>query len=279
MKSAFSLLAKPLNRNRGVIDLVREWPQRLDHVQPMLPYLSAAFVLKYIQQKLPKGSDYKTYRQGLEVVRVRGLPEGQYAYTVQVDMKNRLVRKVRPQQVLLYVHAKEREARTDPATSILAKYNPWTYDSLPFTPDPKFGWVRTKKVRLKEVSKTTELRNRDRSQWSKELARVGRRMTPKSNKIKIPKKVSTLPNIALEALKLEFGLGGTKPRPMWRIGVRTLIKSELRRFAKNPKYFVFPFTKPSYNLWKRWPLRTKHSIPATQALKYIPFQRKLGIRP
>lgn len=275
-RGLFKLTTAPLGENKAVQELIGQWPERLKHVQPMLPYLAANYLMRYVRQKLPKGSEYRAYRQGLEVAKVRGLSDGQYAYTLQVDMKSRFVRKVRPNQVLLYVHPKQRAARPDPATVILEKYNPWTFDSLPFTPDPRMGWVRTKNVRPATVSTVTDRRNRDRPAWSKELNRVGRRQVRKI-KLKIPKKVRFLPNMALEALKLEFGLGGTKPRPAWRLGVRRVIKTELRRFATNPKYFVFPLTKPSDTLWRRWPMRTKHSITLAQAAKFVPFQRKLGI--
>ncbi len=278
MKQIFRVTAKATHGTEGRLDLIRDWPERLQHIEPMIPYLSAKYVLAHIQSKMPKGSAYRAYRAGLEVARVRGMGEGEFAYAVQVDMKNRLIRKVRPNQMLLFVHPKKRATKPDPATEILQRHNPWTFDSLPFTPDPKVGFVKTKRVRPSVVQTVTEQRVRERSVWSRELNRVGHREVRKDRRLKIPKKARVLPNVALEALKLEFGLGGAKPKPLWRVGIRRLIKSGLRAFTRNPKYFVFPLTKPSDKMWKKWPIRTKHSIPTAQAQKYVPFQRKLGIR-
>ena len=258
-------------------ELVKDWPERMSHVAPQLAYLSADFLRRYVRAKLPKGQNYRAYRSGLEVARVKGLQKGEYAYAVHIDMKNRLVKKVRPRKVLLEIHPKKRATRTNPEVAILEKYNPWTYDSLPFTPDPRFAFVVTKKVRPKQVSAVTEKRKRDRNKWSKELARVGVREVTKSNRVKIPKNVTFLPDLALEALKLEFGMGGTKPKPAWRTGVSSLARGGFRAFSQNPQFFGLPFVRPSYKLWRKWPSKTRHTINTVEARKYIAFQKKLGI--
>lgn len=277
MKKLFSITVKPLAGAEGRLELIRDWPERMEHVQPMIPYLAAEYVHKYIRAKLPRGSDYRAYRQGLEVAKIRGLGEGEYGYALQINMKSPLVRKIRPNQVLLYVHAKKRSTRTDPTVAVLEKYNPWTVDSLPFTPNPKVGFVKTKKVRAPVVVKTTQARMKQKSAWSRELAHVGHRDVHKDRRLKIPKKVQFLPAIALEAMKMEFGLGGSKSQPLWRMGVRHALQGGIRAVLRNPKYLVFPLTRPSYKLWKKWPPRTKNFIPATQAKKYTGFQKKLGL--
>lgn len=277
MKRMFSITVRATSGTEGRMALIKEWPERMEHVQPMVPYLAADYVHKYIRSKLPRGADYRAYRQGLEVAKVRGVGEGEVAYVVQVNMSSPLVRKIRPNQILLYVHAKKRATRTDPAVAILEKYNPWTVDSLPFTPDPKLGYVKTKKVRGTIVVKTTTARQRQRSAWSRELNNVGHRDIHKDRRLKIPKKVQILPAIALEAMKLEFGLGGSKQRPFWRLGVRHALQGGIQHALRNPKYLVFPLTKPSYKLWKKWPPRTKHFVQVAQVKKYGDFQKKLGL--
>jgi len=282
VKPLFQISARPLGRTGGRVELLREWPNRLQHVLPMLPYLSAEYVQKYIRAQLPKGSDFHAYRRGLEIAKVKGLSPGQFAYALHIDLKNRLIRKVRPNSVLLYVHVRKKgaEARDKPIL-VLEKHNPWTMNSLPFSPDPRFAFITKKRVHPMVVQATTDRRLKERPVWVRELSRAGHRYKfTRKDRWRFPKKARVLPSIALEALTLEFGLGGAKAKPLWRVGIRRLIKAGLRSFIKNPKYFVFPLTKPSYKLWKKWPIRTRHSIAATKAARdYVPFQKKLGIRP
>jgi hypothetical protein len=273
----FSIEVVPRANVEDHVRLVKELPERMEHLMPMLPYLSATYVLKHIKQKLPQGGHYRAYREGLEVAKVSGMSQGEYAYTVHINPKHRLVRSVPGEYVLLYVHQRKRMGRPDPAVSILEKFNPWTIESLPFTPNPKFGYVRTKRARPILVANTTAKKMRQRPRWAKELARVGHKQIRKGKQIQLSRKSQMLSNVAIEALKMEFGLGGAKPNPMWRIAVSKVVREGLRVFSRDKKFSVFPFTKYSYRLWQKWPTRTKSTIQLEQARRYINFQKKLGI--
>jgi hypothetical protein len=162
--------------------------------------------------------------------------------------------------------------------AILEKYNPWTYDTLPFTPDPKDGFLSTKKSRPDQVRKTAALRMRQKPKWMKELQKVGVRKIDKANAIKLPKSVSKLPDAALDALKLEFGLGGQKPKPSWRLGFSHLARQGFKSFVKEKKLLAYPLTRPSFNMWKHWPPKTKHAISTLQAQKFKNFQKKVAYK-
>lgn len=262
--------------------LVRELPERMEHVMPMMAYLSADFVRRFVQSKIPRTQSYKAYRRGLEVARIRGGKPGEGGYVVQVDMANPSVKKIKPKQVLLEVVLSKRATKPNKAVLVLQKYNPWTFESLPFKPDSRDGLVVQRKSTPRKVAQVTRERLKQRSAWSRDLSKVGIRNTKKGQNIKLPADIGgrggELPTLSLDALKLEFGLGGVRPKPAWRIGIRQLMKQGLHAFSRDNKYFVFPLTKWSYKMWKKWPPRLKHSATQVQASRYRGFQKKLGIR-
>jgi hypothetical protein len=264
------------------IRLIHELPERMNHVIPMLAYLSADFVRRFVQSKIPRTQSYKSYRRGLEVARIRGGKPGEGAYVVQVDMANPAIKKIKPKQVLLEVVPSKRVTKPNKAVLVLQQYNPWTFESLPFKPDSRDGLVVQRKSTPRKVAQITRQRLKQRSVWNRALAKVGFRNTKRGQDIKLPAGIGgrggELPTLSLDALKLEFGLGGVKPKPAWRLGVQQLMKRGLHIFSRDSKYFVFPLTKWSYKMWKKWPPRLKHAATQVQASRYRGFQKKLGIR-
>lgn len=276
-KPVFELSVQTNKSFKAQLDLIKQWPERFKKVQPMIAYMGADFLKRYVSSRLPKSSAYKGYRAGLEVVRVRGTRPGEYAYSVQIDPKNRFVKNIKVQRVLLYVEPSRRLASPSLRTLILEKYNPWTYETLPFTPEPKEGRIITRRASAQDVQKATVLRTRQRPKWRSELQKVGVR-EKKDKRLKLPKNVHNLPDVTLDALKLEFGLGKQRPKPAWRLGFSLLARQGFRAFIKDKRVLAFPLTKPSFNLWKQWPKKTGHTIPMSQARKYKSFQRKVAHR-
>lgn len=257
------------------VAFIKSWRERLKKVEPMIGYLGAAFVLDHVKKKL-QGSQNKTYRDALEIVRVKGLRPGEYAYAVQIDESNKDVRQVKTNKQLIYVQPAKRFRRPSPEVLVLQKYNPWTADTLPFKPNSQIATVTTKTVRVMDVVKTTQLKNRQRPLWSGELAKLGVRVPPRSKAINFSKQTATLPNVALDAFKSEFGLGREKSNPAWRLAFSHLAKSGFRSFLKDRKNFIFPLIKPSFSVWKKWPPRTKHAISTPEAKKFQGFQKKIA---
>lgn len=278
----FKFQIKPDPDALDTFKLVRDLPERMKHLMPMVAYLSADYVKRVVQAKIPGTQSYKSYKRGLEVAMIRGAGAGAFGYVVQVDTDQPSVKKIQPKKVLLEVYPAKRAAKPDPAVLVLQKYNPWTFESLPFKPDSKKGIVVQRKSTTRKVALATKSRLKERSRWSKELSKVGFRSTKKSQQLKLSSslggKNGEVPTLSLDALKLEFGLGGARPKPAWRLGVQQLMRSGLKVFARDQKYFVFPLTRWSYKMWKKWPPRLKHSTSALQARRYRGFQSKLGIK-
>lgn len=270
-------LFQPDGGNARFMRLLRELPKRAEVLPAVLPYLAAKYTYNKIKSQLPQGSQFKAYRAGLELVRVRG--GSGFSYSIRIDPKNRFVKTVKPHQVLVNVRIKEsRTMVVSEEIRILTKYNPWTLDSLPFMPDRRQAQLVTQKARPSEVAKVTQERNSQKGQWQVELARFGIKPTPRAKKIVYSKRMETMPDIVIRALQMEFGLGREQKTAIWRTAISTLKSGGLRAIVKQKKYWVFPLTGLSNTLWKKWPPKTRRTISTAEAKKYVAFERKLGIK-
>lgn len=273
MPAGFSLKVK-ITTNPRITKMISEWPKRMTKVQEMLAYKSAMHLKSHLQAKL-KGKQNRNYRQSLEVARVSGTKIGEYAYAVQEDPKSRFARTVKVHGELLTVYATDRMSRKSEAVQILIQHNPWTFESLPFKPDRKDGYLVAKKARPQEVYRVTRQRQRERSVWGRALQRQGVRVS-RANSLAIPRNISALPDVAMDALRQEFGLGGGKPQPSWRVGMSQLKRHGFKSILKDKNMFASPMTNPSFTLWKRYPSRTKHTVSVSGAKRYKGFQDKIS---
>jgi hypothetical protein len=165
-----------------------------------------------------------------------------------------------------------------PAIEVLERYNPWTIDTLPFQPERSEAMIISRKVDRREADRVSKLRKRDTPQWRAELDRAGVRNIKKDRQIKPPKSVKTIPDVAFEALRLEFGLGGVKGHAHWRPAILRLVHGGVKHEVRHKKDYAKTLTSLKFRGWKKWPTRTRHKIRIAEAQKYVPFQKKLGIR-
>jgi hypothetical protein len=253
---------------------MQEWPERLKHIEPMVPYMAADYMKRYLKAHLPKGEEQRGYRQGLEVVKVVA-SGAEHAYAVQIDPKNRYVKMVKTARTLLYIHPKKRAARPNQIGLILEKYNPWTFDSLPISPDAKYVDVIKKKALPKLVHDTTEKRRRQKREWGPELVHAGVRKLNEKGRLRVGKIAHTVPGFDMEALRLEFGDGKNEPKPLWRLALQHLKRGGIKALSRDKRIFVYPFTRPSFRMWEKWPPKTKHKLPKMKAKRFMAFQRKI----
>lgn len=259
---------------RKAAELVREWPARTSRFRRVVPYLAAHYVRDKILEFLPTQDDLAPYRSAIEVVGV----SGGAVYAVRVSARKRRVKKVDIPRTVLYVQANKRLSRTLPEIAVLEQYSPWTVQTLPFTPKRSEALVVSRKVSRREVERIAKARMRDQQEWQKALSKAGRREVRKDKRLDIPKKVHALPDVAFEALRLEFGLGGVKGQPHWKPAIRDFLSSGLKGMLRQDRRLVHLFTKKSFTAWKRWPPRTATKIRMGELRNYLPFQKKLGIR-
>jgi hypothetical protein len=256
----------------------QEWNPRVNKLLGMLAYQAATEVCARVVERIPTKDDYSTYANSLEVVRVSGVnPEEGAAYAIRSKPGARRVRQVDSQKVVLYIRPRRRLARTPPQIEVLEKYNPWTLDTLPFMPKKREALVIMRRVNGREVTKIGEQRKRDRPQWRKELSRCGVLPAKKGTKPKLSRHSKALPDVAFEALRLEFGLG-MQPKPHWRPALRQFLQTGFQGMLRRMPGLQAALTKPKFMGWRKWPPRTAHRIRVQDATSFMPFQQKLNVR-
>ena len=267
------------DRNTKALNvLMSQWPERAERIQRLLPYLAAHYVLQKILEKIPNQDDWAAYRSALEVVAVIGAKRGLSAYALRASQHRRKVRQVDVPRTILHVRPNRRLRRVKPEVTILEKYSPWTVQTLPFTPKRSDAIVISRKVGKKEADKVTKARLKDRPAWRKALDHVGRREIHKDKRLEIPKKVKALPDVAFEALRLEFGTGGMKAIPHWKPAIRELISTGIRSILREDPKIKRALTRLSFTGWRRWPPRSRHKMRISDLKSFASFQKKLGFR-
>ena len=274
-RKGFQMSIRMNSNGREAISLVSQWEKRAAYVAEMMPYRSAETSQHYIRSKI-LGTSNRPLRESIEISKIKGLSKHQSGYSVHINMKNPLVRKIRPHRVLLTIRAKHGSFRKDPRVAVLEKHSPWTYDSLPFKPNTSKAIVVVKKASAKEVAAVTEKRRREAVIWKRELSQSGFRYRPE-RQLKVPKNIRTLPDVALEAMQLEFGLGGTRPRPAWRLAGVQFKKTGLANLRRD-RHLQESMVKLGSKKWKQGPPRLKNPISVREARDVGNFMKQLGIK-
>jgi len=256
--------------------LVQQWKDRARAVRKQFLYLAVDKIYDDLLGFIP--SERKTLRQSLQMQKVRGLPDSEDAYVIHSRPRSREVSKENSNTTVIYVSSKPNLMQKVPdAVKILEEFSPWTFDTLPYVPDPKTSEVMSRKVSPREVNRVRRLRQRDKPAWRRQLKEAGVREVTRIFQPR-PKGLETVPDTAFESLRLEFGLGGAPSKPHWR---RAILKLALRGGAgmiARKREFERAMTDPSYLVWKRWPTKTEGYATVAEAKKYIPFQKRLGLK-
>ena len=262
----------------AVMDMFKQdIKQRLIAMQQQTLYDSAKFVHERLLERIPDTDEYNLYRKLLEVSMIKGMKKQTYGYALRVPSKQRKVRGIDAEKSLLYVKPRRKPSRMKDSIKILANAGPWTADTLPFWPSSKDAKVVVRRVSSREVTKIAKkLKKTKNRTWKRDLIKAGVKMS-KMKPLKIPKGAKIIPDLAFQAIRLEFGEGGTKSKPHWRPAVRALVTNYLPTLGESPAYRKV-LLSPTSNAWKNWPTRTKTTISTRMAEDYVPFTKRLRIK-
>lgn len=260
------LKIKPGRDNAAVFRYFRTLEARVKDAGEALARSSAMEVHEGLVARLPPGP----YRESLRVAGVGGTDPR--AYAVMALPRRRKARKALSLPVVLYVRPRRRSPVRAPEAAVLARFGPWTADTLPFFPDRRAALVVSRRVSEQEVAEVSAARTRDRRLWQPALAALGVRP---DKRLRLPPKASVAEDVVFEALRMEFGFGGARHAPHWRPSLRRLASSGIRRML-NPRGDVLrPVMDMRYRVHKRlWPVDT--TIPVSVAATFGDFQKKLG---
>jgi hypothetical protein len=278
-KGGLFLQITPDKGNKDVLRMLEiNWKKRFEKLKSQVVYRAAASSLEAIKRKVPATADNKQYLDSLEVVRITGLPPESVGYAIRGKPKKTRGGALALDGTILYVQARRSLKRLLPEVAVLIRHSPWTLESIPFVPKKSDATLIYRKVSARTVEKVAKSRKKDRRVWQQALSR--KRIKPKASKSRWNAGNSNLKAIsdpAFTALNMEFGYGGVKARPHWRIAASDLKRKELRNMMKG-KDLGQAISDPTSKKWLTWPKKTQKSISATMAQTFVPFQKKLGIK-
>lgn len=257
-------------------ELTKEWVKRSRAVRGQFLFMSARKVHRDILGILP--SDRRDLRRSLKFQRIR-LPSIYNGYTIRSDSPGSVMTQEDATSSVIYVAAKQHIMRSVPEeTLILEDYSPWTLETLPYPPDSKTADSISRRVSRREVDRVRRMRLKDRPVWMRRIRDAG--LKPAGAPFEpAPKAVRTMPDVAYESLRLEFGLGDSPAKPHWR---KSIVKLALRGGAgmiARRSEFVRAMTTLSYRGWESWPRKPEDgTVPVSVARAYVPFQKRLGLR-
>jgi hypothetical protein len=256
--------------------LVSQWRERAKAVRQQFLYRAVTGVYDDVLGYLP--SDRKELRDSLRMQRIRGLPDNVDGYVIRSVAKRRAVAREDVDNTVIYVAVKDNLMRPPPKeTLLLQKYSPWTMETLPYAPDPKTADVMSRKVSKREVIKVRRMRTQQRVTWRREMIQAGIRLPPVGVR-PIMNDPEPVPDTAFESMRLEFGLGGEPAKPHWRKAILWLAVRGGTGMIARKREFTRAMTDLEYRAWERWPKRGTGFIPVAQAKRYVPFQKRLGLR-
>jgi len=261
------------NAYRSMEKLAETWDKRLDAVLQEVPYLALLYVYEAVVGRIPKTPQFSAYRKSLRIVHLGGSTRDVQQYAVYSTLPRRTVRESHT-EVILYVRAKSRMKRVPPAVLILEKYSPWTLSLLPFVPEGRLAEVVSRRVRPAEVRAVEDRLKSDGRKWKRELDRAGYREDDK-RKEKLRRSIRTVPDLAFEALRLEFGLNGGKTNPHWRPSIRELTM-ELPKIWQSPRISRM-LLNPSDTSWRAPEGSLLSEEPTSLAERLVAFQDALRL--
>jgi hypothetical protein len=254
---------------------VEELPDRVRAVIGFAPFAAAVRTYGGVLEEMPRSDDTELYRKALHVVQVKSSGEP-YIYAIRGRTKRIQVEELKQENTVIYIRMRKGKfVRKDPKIEVLAKYGPWTLDTIPYYPKKSEATVVARKAREKEVQSISDSRKRDRSKWAPELARLGVRVN-RSKKAKPEKGSKAISDLGMLALRIEFGLDGRKATPHWRPAIRRLGGKRFGVVLSKHRRIKQTLTNPNFKAWKRWPPKLDRQVSMQALKRYQGFQTRVG---
>lgn len=257
-------------------NLFGQYDERARKLQQMVPYIAAQETFRGLMGRIPSDRRWKTYRSVLRVVRIGPKEWRGGVFAVYGKPKVAGSRLIDSSRTVLYVRVKQnRVTPPGPLTRILAKFSPWTMETLPFAPKRSEALVVTRQVSKREVQRVSELRKDDEQEWMPLLRQAGVnhiRRDPTDTELK----AKQVQDVAFEALRLEFGYGGTKPVPHWRPSVKEAVQV-VTRLWKTKNRLTRHMLNYKDRAWKKWPPQVG-SARIADLKNMAKFQKRLRVR-
>ena len=252
-----------------------EMKARANAVQRMALYILADQTYFGVTARIPAGPKYSAYRKSIQLARF-GPQKAPKAYAVFAEPKA-TNRAFDTAKTVMYVRPKKNfQGKIRKEVLVLAKYSPWTAETLPFSPLKNEAVIVTRKVTKHEMQAVSKQREGDRPEWRRALTEAGMHHINQTKKL--PElKTAIVQDLAFDALRLEFGYGGAKAVPHWRPAAHEAF-GYIKRLLKGRSIFSKALTDPNYRAWRKWPPRVESSIKIGTLKGLRKFSKRLRVR-
>lgn len=255
-----------------------ELVERTDAMARMISYAVAKEAFDALLEEIPSTNDYEELKNGLKLVEVGGSKKGKSAaFAIYIPTKGRNIKKIDVSKTVIFIRAKKGNNPPAEDVMILERNSPWTADTIPFWPKKSEAVVVQRKTTKKEADRVAKEKKPKLHRISDELKEAGRKIEPyrPGSPGRIKRNAKAIPDLAMQAMNLEFGGGGAKSRPVFR-KVFGSIKRTIAGLADRFDEIKDAMTDPNSKKYKNWPKRM-NKISSGQAAKFIGFQKRLGL--
>lgn len=256
--------------------LVKDWQARARAVERQFLYRAAKKVYDEVRDALPGTA--APLRDSLCLARITGLQDNAYGYAIHSKARGQAIGQSDVSTTVLYVEPKSTAMKATPeAVKILIDYGPWTLETLPYQPGARDAVIISRQVSREAVTRVDRDRRKDRTKWKAAMDKAGIREVSKTGRLRLQQRTKALPDTEFESVRLEFGLGGMSV-PHWRPAITQLALRGGAGMIARKREFTRAMTDPNFTAWKKWPRNVAARVTVGEVRKYVPFQKKLGIR-
>lgn len=254
-----------------------ELEERAAAMSRMVAYAAAKEIYDAVLDAIPGGNDYSDLKKALKLVEVGGVKKGkEAAFAIYVNPKGRRIKRIDVGKTLITILPRQGQTAAPDDVVLLAKSSPWTADTIPFWPKKSEATVIQKKVSKRQADAVAKQKKKDFPGIAKELLEMGRKVEPlKPNAPgRVKRNAKAVPDLAMQALSLEFGDQGVRSNPVFRKSILTTKRSIgglPDRFAE----ITTAMTDPNSKKYKNWPGHLPKISSAT-ASSFKGFQKRLG---
>lgn len=253
-----------------------ELPDRTKGIIGFAPFAAAVRVYGGVKEGMPRSEDTDLYRKALHVAQIKTSGDT-YIYAVRGRTKRLKIADLKQQDTVLYIRVRKGKfVRKDPKIDILEKYSPWTLDTIPYYPKKREAEVIARKAREREVRIISDSRKHDRRKWEPELSRLGVKVN-RSKKAKPEEGSKAIADLAMLAMRIEFGLDGRKAVPHWRPALQRLGGKRFGVILSKHRRIQRTLTDPGFMEWKSWPPQLSRTISEKAMSTYQGFQKRVGV--
>lgn len=233
---------------------------RAEAIQRYIVHNAAQIMLEEVVSRIPTGADYAAYRSSLRLVQ-SGVVNPVFA----VASEPTKAEEIDGARDVLYFKPKN-ERKPHPVVKLLMQYQPWTADTLPFKPPTSIATVTKRRVSTREVEGVREKLLKSRPDWSKAFKDEGVKVDP-------PTKFKATTDLSYTALRLEYGLGGSRSVAHWRPAIVATKQRVAALFESD--VVGRAMLDWDFDGWKSWRNLSSPAVPGTEIDSFEEFQDKI----